>query len=190
MPSTPGERLSTIRYSGQVQSGPRGAAEILREARLRAGLTQTELARRARVTQSVVSVYETGQRAPSLQTLARLVDAAGLELAVTVRSPTRFRAMSGPIGNRVRRHRAQIVDLAAAHGVTNVRVFGSVTTGRDRPDSDVDLVVDPPQDMGIFALGRLRDDLEALLGAPVDLVPEANLKPEVKREIAGELIAL
>jgi transcriptional regulator with XRE-family HTH domain len=42
------------------------AAALLREARRRAGLSQTELAVRAGVAQSVISAYETGRREPAL----------------------------------------------------------------------------------------------------------------------------
>ena len=40
------------------------------------------------------------------------------------------------------RCRREILDLAARHGASNVRVFGSVARGDDRPDSDIDLLVD------------------------------------------------
>lgn len=53
---------------------------ILHEARLRAGLTQRELARRARTSQSVIARIEQGQSDPSTATLARLLAAAGFEL--------------------------------------------------------------------------------------------------------------
>jgi predicted nucleotidyltransferase len=42
----------------------------------------------------------------------------------------------------IRRLRAEVPDLAARHGVRNVRVFGSVARGDDRADSDVDFLVD------------------------------------------------
>jgi transcriptional regulator with XRE-family HTH domain len=57
---------------------PSGA--ILREARLRAGLTQRELARRAGTSQSVVARIEQGRSDPGTATLARLLAAAGFEL--------------------------------------------------------------------------------------------------------------
>ena len=38
--------------------------------------------------------------------------------------------------------RREILDLGARHGARNIRVFGSVARGDDRPDSDVDLLVD------------------------------------------------
>jgi transcriptional regulator with XRE-family HTH domain len=56
------------------------AAGLLREARTRAGLTQRELAKRARTAQSVIARIERGQSDPSWETLTRLLDAAGFSL--------------------------------------------------------------------------------------------------------------
>ncbi|MGH9341059.1 MAG: helix-turn-helix domain-containing protein [Acidobacteriota bacterium] len=58
----------------------REAAGLLREARMRAGLSQRELAKRAGTAQSVVARIERGLSSPSWETLARLVAAAGFEL--------------------------------------------------------------------------------------------------------------
>jgi transcriptional regulator with XRE-family HTH domain len=56
------------------------AADLLREARTRAGLTQRELAKRARTAQSVIARIERGQSDPSWETLTRLIAAAGFSL--------------------------------------------------------------------------------------------------------------
>jgi transcriptional regulator with XRE-family HTH domain len=56
------------------------AAQLLRHARRRRGLTQAELARRAGTSQPVVSAYERGHRDPSTATLRRLLAAAGERL--------------------------------------------------------------------------------------------------------------
>lgn len=56
------------------------AAGLLREARARAGLTQRELAKRARTAQSVIARIERGQSDPSWETLTRLIAAAGFDL--------------------------------------------------------------------------------------------------------------
>lgn len=167
---------------------PATAGALLRQARKRAGLSQVDLAARAGVTQSVISAYESGQRQPSLPTLARLVDAAGFELTLGLRRPPR--RLSGPVGRRVRRHRNDLIAAAAAHGVSNLRVFGSVARGEDHPDSDVDLLADFPSGLTLFGLSRLEADLEAILGTRVDLIPAADLKPGVRERVESDLIAL
>lgn len=93
-------RAVTIRYDATVEAGAAGL--IVRDARRRAGMSQIELGRRAGVTQSVVSAYESGRRQPSLPTLERLVRAAGLELDVAVRAAAPARTPApGPLGERL-----------------------------------------------------------------------------------------
>jgi uncharacterized protein len=185
----PDTRLSTIRYTDGME--PVTAGALLRQARKRAGLSQVDLAARAGVTQSVISAYESGQRQPSIPALARLTGAAGFELTLGLRrAPGRLRRLSGPVGRRVRRHQNDLVAAAAAHGVSNLRVFGSVAGGEDRPDSDVDLLADFPLGLSLFGLGRLEDDLESILGTRVDLIPAADLKPGVRERVDRGLVAL
>lgn len=56
------------------------ASSLLKEARVRAGITQAELARRADVPRSVLNVYERGHREPGTEALASILSAAGFEL--------------------------------------------------------------------------------------------------------------
>jgi len=58
------------------------AGKFLRQARISAGLSQTEVARRALVAQSVISAYESGRREPSVSMLERLVRATGHHLVL------------------------------------------------------------------------------------------------------------
>jgi uncharacterized protein len=94
--------------------------------------------------QGAGAAAESGQRQPSIPALARLIEAADFELTLGVRRPPgRPRRLSGPVGRRVRRHRQDLIAAAAAHGIQNLRVFGSVARGEDRPDSEVDLPREP-----------------------------------------------
>jgi transcriptional regulator with XRE-family HTH domain len=56
------------------------SADLLHEARLRAGLTQAELGRRMKRSQSQIARWERGDVKPSLETLRELIRACGLEL--------------------------------------------------------------------------------------------------------------
>jgi predicted nucleotidyltransferase/DNA-binding transcriptional regulator YiaG len=174
-----------------VDSGELAAGALLRQARRGAGISQVELAARAGVTQSVISAYESGHRQPSLPALAALIEAAGFELVTDVRrQPRRLSRLSGPVGQRVRRRRRDVIAAAAARGVTGLRVFGSVARGEDRPDSDVDLLAELPLGMSLFGLARLQAELEAILGTRVDLVPSTDLKPDVRSRAGRDLVAL
>jgi transcriptional regulator with XRE-family HTH domain len=61
------------------------AAVLLQQARESAGLTQRELARRARTSQSVVARIELGETSPSWSTLSRLLRAAGFALSAALK---------------------------------------------------------------------------------------------------------
>jgi transcriptional regulator with XRE-family HTH domain len=62
------------------------AASLLRQARIRAGLTQRALAERANTAQSVVARVEGGQVSPSWDTLERLLNATGFALEASLGS--------------------------------------------------------------------------------------------------------
>jgi transcriptional regulator with XRE-family HTH domain len=61
------------------------AAQLLADARKRAGLSQRQLARKARTAQSVVARIELGETNPSLATLSRLLAAAGFALTTALK---------------------------------------------------------------------------------------------------------
>ncbi len=56
------------------------SADLIREARLRSGLTQAELGRRVGRPQSAIARWESGRVAPSVETLREVIRACGLEL--------------------------------------------------------------------------------------------------------------
>ncbi len=61
------------------------ASALLSVARERAGMSQRELAKKARTAQSVVARIELGETSPSWSTLARLLKAAGFAISATLR---------------------------------------------------------------------------------------------------------
>lgn len=63
------------------------AGDLIRLARVKAGLTQYEVAQRAGVAQSLISAYENGRRQPTVPTLLRLLSAAGFVLRTRLEEP-------------------------------------------------------------------------------------------------------
>jgi predicted nucleotidyltransferase len=74
-----------------------------------------------------------------------------------------------PTIEMLRSRREEILAIAARHGASNVRVFGSVVRHEADDRSDVDFLVDFEQGRSLFDLAALADELEALLGVPVDV---------------------
>ena len=84
--------------------------------------------------------------------------------------------VSGPLRLLVESRREQVGAIAARHHASRVRLFGSAARGDDRPDSDIDLLVDFDQGSSLFDLIRMSRELEALLGRTVDVVSADGLK--------------
>lgn len=131
------------------------------EVRRKAGLSQQELAERSGVAQPNIAAYESGRRRPSPEMVERLRKAARPLPHVLVTA-----------------HRDELVALADEHGLTNVRLFGSVRRGDDGPDSDVDLLVTVRPKTGLLTLAAFARRAEELLGVRVDVVSEGGLRPD------------
>jgi len=99
----------------------------VRRMRLRAGLSQRQLADLSGIAQPNISAYESGRLTPSPATLARIAKATAVR-------PSALLAQM----------REDIMAVAARHHASDVHVFGSVATGSDTPSSDLDLLVTSP----------------------------------------------
>jgi predicted nucleotidyltransferase len=82
--------------------------------------------------------------------------------------------------------RQQILALVAAAGASNLRVFGSVATGRDQDGSDVDLLINMPPGTSLLKIIGLQQDIEAALGVKVDMCTERELHPALRPSILAE----
>jgi hypothetical protein len=82
--------------------------------------------------------------------------------------------------------RAAIREAANRFRTANPRVFGSVLHGNDQEGSDLDLLVDTLPGTTLFDLGGLQDELEELLGVPVDLLTPGDLPPRFRDLVIAE----
>lgn len=93
--------------------------------------------------------------------------------------------------DQLRAQREEIEGLGRRYGARRVRVFGSVARRQDRPDSDVDILVEFDRGYDLFAQRLpLARDLSDLLGRDVDLVPEHEINPHLRGRILSEAVAL
>ena len=88
------------------------------------------------------------------------------------------------------RRRDTLQRVAARHGASNLRVFGSVARGEERPDSDIDLLIDLAEDRGFADYLALVEELEALLQRKVDLVLARSLSPYFRPYIEADATPL
>gem|GEM_PF-146236 len=167
------------------------AATLIRATRESAGLSQGALAARAGTSQPAVSRYESGASSPSVETLDRLLAVMGARLDLVAKASPRRLDVRTPRMVKLRENRERIRRAAHRHGAKNVRIFGSVARGEDRPDSDIDLLVDfDVRSRGLFPLAGLQDELAVLLGERVEVVPEDALAPRVAQNALAEAVPL
>jgi hypothetical protein len=87
-------------------------------------------------------------------------------------------------------NRVLMLRLAAKHGATNMRVFGSVARGQAASKSDIDLLVDFEAGRSLFDLARLSEELSQLLGCPVDIATVGSLREPMRTTILREAVTL
>lgn len=139
------------RYDDRMTNG-------VRELREAGGLSQSDLAERSGVAQPNIAAYEAGRRRASAAMLERLREAA---------RPLPHDALAV--------HRDELIALAGVHGLSNVRVFGSVASGTDRPGSDLDLLATRAPGTGLLTLAAFTELASELLGVEVDVVTDGGL---------------
>lgn len=88
--------------------------------------------------------------------------------------------------NSVKANREAIIKAADKHGVTNVRLFGSVARGNAGPDSDIDILVDLEPGRNLFDLGGFLMDIQDILGRQVHVVTEGSVHWYIKNRILQE----
>ena len=90
----------------------------------------------------------------------------------------------------VKFRRDEILSVARRHGVTRVRVFGSMARGDATPASDLDLLVDVGPSTSAWFPGGLVAELEALLDRRVQVVTERGLDQLLRDRVLREAVPL
>ena len=83
-------------------------------------------------------------------------------------------------------NRDAILNATKRFRVTNPRVFGSVLHETDQDGSDLDILVDTLRGTTLFDLGGLQDELQELLGVPVDVLTAADLPLKFREKVLLE----
>ena len=94
------------------------------------------------------------------------------------------------IRERLNQLRPAVLEVAQRYGASNLRVFGSVALNQEHQDSDLDLLVDLPANQSLLALVGIAQELERLLGCPVDVAEPDSLHPLIRAEVLQHAIGL
>jgi uncharacterized protein len=149
------------------------ASELIRLAREDIGMSQSDLARAAKMQQPTISAYESGRRRPRPETLERILKAAKTRPSLTLEIFS-----------------DDIVDAARRNHLRDVRVFGSSVRGTDNEDSDIDLLVALTPETSLFDLGGFVAEVEAMTGFSVDVMTDDQLENEHFAHVLDQAVPL
>jgi len=80
-------------------------------------------------------------------------------------------------------HRDELRQLVSRYSVTRPRVYGSVLTGMDDEDSDLDLLVDPTERTTLFTLAGLEHEAGQLLRVHVSVLTPKDLPVKFRAKV-------
>jgi len=75
-------------------------------------------------------------------------------------------------------------------GATKVAIFGSYARGEERPESDIDVLVEFHETKGLISMVRIERELSEFLGVKVDLLTEGSISPYLIEGIKKEAIPI
>ena len=80
-----------------------------------------------------------------------------------------------------------IIDTIMPFHQVKIGIFGSVARGENTKNSDIDILYQLKDAVGLLNLVRMKESLEEKLNKKVDLVSEKYLHPKIKHNIINEL---
>jgi predicted nucleotidyltransferase len=90
----------------------------------------------------------------------------------------------------IEKKRQDIIRICEKHGAHAIRVFGSVVRGEDDTGSDIDFLVELEQGRSLLDVVALIQDLEELLGRPVDVVEPEGIHWYIRDRVLKEAVPL
>lgn len=85
------------------------------------------------------------------------------------------------------RHRYEVRAIVKRFGADNPRLFGSVARGEDVEGSDIDILVDLPEDGSYRQIFRIEDAISDLLRCKIEVYPADNPRSRFRERIADDL---
>jgi len=83
-----------------------------------------------------------------------------------------------------------IEPFIAEFGIKQIRIFGSYARGDENAKSDIDIIVDISNPIGIYQFIGLKQDIAKTLNKKIDLFKPNNIEPIIKDKIMAEAVTI
>jgi len=91
--------------------------------------------------------------------------------------------------SEIKKLKPKIIKVLKANGIKKAGIFGSYVRGEQRRNSDIDILIEPPNGMGLEFIG-IKLELEDKLGRKIDLVTYKGIHPLLKKQILKEEVKI
>ena len=81
----------------------------------------------------------------------------------------------------------KVVQVLKKHGARKIAIFGSYARGEEKPESDIDIIVEFLERKSLLELVRIERELSEVLGIKVDLLTEKSISPYLIDTIRKEM---
>jgi len=85
-------------------------------------------------------------------------------------------------------HRDAIRSVVLAHRAVNPRIFGSVLSGQDTENSDLDILIDPTPSTTLMDIAAIQVKLENLLHVSVDVLTPDTLPDKFRNSVLAQAV--
>ena len=75
-------------------------------------------------------------------------------------------------------------------GASKIAVFGSYVRGEEKPESDIDIIVEFSERKSLFDLVGIEQEVSDALGIKVDLLTEKSISPYLIDRIKKEMVVI
>lgn len=161
-------------------STPAALGALLRQSRHRAGLSQEQVAHELGITQAYVSEMETGKDSLALRRLFSYMSLTGMSLRGEFLDTC-------PPERLLEFRESALEDACRRYGIAELAVFGSVARGTASEGSDIDLLYTLAEGAHLgWAIDDLSDELEQILGRPVDLISRNAVHHRISSDVLDD----
>src|SRR3989344_4582156 len=82
----------------------------------------------------------------------------------------------------------KIIEVLKGYNIKKASIFGSYARGEQKEDSDIDIIIEPPKNIGGFEFTGIAIELEEKLGRKVDLLTYKSIHPYIKKYVKKDEI--